>query len=71
MRFSKMGPPPHQEFLGVYSPRASTNPGNLQDAVNNGSYSNAVKVVRRKYLRTRYQVSYISGVEKDTSILIV
>lgn len=71
-----MAPQPHQEFLGVYSPGASTNPGNnLQDAVNNGSYSNAVKDVIKLnasiYLRTRYKVSYISGVEKDTSILIV
>ena len=72
MRFGKMAPQPHQEFLGVYSPGASINPGNnLQNAVNNGSYSNAVKVVKRKYLRTSYKVSYISGVEKDTSILIV
>ena len=71
-----MAPQPHQEFLGVYSPGASTNPGNNpQDAVNNGSYSNAVKDVIKLsasiYLRTRYKVSYISGVEKDTSILIV
>ena len=72
MKFSKISPQPHQEFLGIYSPGASTNPGNnLQDAVNNGSYSNAVKVDKREYLRTRYKVSYISGVEKDTSILIV
>ena len=61
MKFSKISPQPHQEFLGIYSPGASTNPGNnLQDAVNNGSYSNAVKVVKRKY--------YVPGTKSVISV---